>query len=415
MPELHPMPGTANPTLPRPRGARGNRTARASYVERWRRASLDRAARKAHADLLRAYSIRDASRTGWREIALRALSLAVLAVSAGALGLLAWATVQPKGPWGWAGIVIGWVVVVRLVPRPRRLAAVILPRDAYPATHRLVAKAARAMSVRPPARIGVSADFVTYVTRTGWTLRPVLVIGLPCWTALPPDQRLALLAHELGHLRGRGRAVGLLVAHAHDLLERFATLLTPLPRDGYSDREDLSLGVRRSRGPMSRLGSTVLRLLSVPAVLLLLLFERLAVRDSQRREYVADICAAEIAGTHATVRLVLAMSNSTGARTVATAAVHRHENPFTALAALAQRPALTPAEVAEAGRRARETGARWDGTHPRDDLRVGLLSARPIGASWSAAEALESADAELARMQPELAHDLRAGLLGSHA
>ena len=104
----------------------------------------------------------------------------------------------------------------------------------FPATHRLVRDLATAVGAPPPTAVHVDTDFGAGVVSTGWTLRPTLVVGLPLWTCLTDDERIALLCHELGHLQARDTGRAALVGHAHAVLERLATLMTPLPGDAYS-------------------------------------------------------------------------------------------------------------------------------------------------------------------------------------
>ena len=56
----------------------------------------------------------------------------------------------------------------------------------------------RARRPRPAGRRGEHA-----VTRVGVRGRSVLVIGIPLWLLLTPEMRVAVLAHELGHLDNR--------------------------------------------------------------------------------------------------------------------------------------------------------------------------------------------------------------------
>jgi Zn-dependent protease with chaperone function len=344
------------------------------------------------------------------------LSVLVLTAAAAAVGLLVWATVLPKGPWGWVGVAAGWGLVAALAPRPVRLEPETeLDRDRFPATHRLLDELAARVGVRAPATVHVDSDFGAGVVATGWTLRPAVVVGLPLWTCLTDDERVALLCHELGHLRGRDTAHAVLNAQAHALLERLATLLTPLPRDAVGELEDTRVGMEGSEATMNGVGRAVLTVVSLPAVLLLLAFERAASHDSQLREYAADLRAAEVAGTDGTVRLLLTTMGIAGVHTVAGAAVRRREDPFEALALVRDRAPLTASQVAQARTRAREEDLRWDATHPRDDLRLGVLEAHPTAPEphlLAERRALvQAADHELTGLRPALARPLRDDLL----
>ena len=385
-----------------------------SWFGRRQRAYVDRAARRAHDDVLAhgAASSRRAAST-----ALVGVSVVVLLGLVGSVVFLLWATVQPKGLWGWVGVVAGWVVVVAVLPRPHQVTdAEPLPAADFPHTHRLVLALADDLGTRPPASIHVDLDFNAHVVSTGWRLQPALVLGLPCWTYLTDDERIALLAHELGHLAARDTLRAVLVGQAHAVLERLATLITPLPADAYSalDQSDVDDGGWGGTATMNAMGSGLLRLLSLPALALLLGFERLAAADRQRREYRADLRAADVAGTGAVVRLLLTVMNTSGLHTVAGSAARRHEDPFAALEQVRSRPAPTPADIVAARARARAADLRWDDSHPRDDLRIEVVEARPVTPDQATLESrrrlVASAEGELATLRPglsrELAHDL---------
>ncbi|MER7071835.1 hypothetical protein [Terrabacter sp. NPDC000476] len=206
-----------------------------------------------------------------------------------------------------------------------------------------------------------------------------------------------------------------LVGHAHGLLDRLATLLTPLPRDAVSDLVDDRLEVGRSQTTMNGLGRLVLTVVSAPAVVTLLAFERVASQEAQEREYAADLRAAEVAGTAAVVRLLLTTMGLAGVHTLAGAAARRREDPFTALEAVRARPDLTDRDVALARSRAREHDLRWDAAHPRDDLRLGVLEAHPATpepeAQADRRALARAADAELTGQRTVLARRLRDELL----
>ena len=410
MSEQHPghLPG------PSPRADAAAEVAQVSWFGRRQRAYVDRAARRAHDDVVAhgAGSSRHAT-----SATLVGFSVVVLLGLVASVVFLLWATVQPKGLWGWVGVVVGWVVVVAVLPRPQQVTdAELLPAEEFPHTHRLVTALADDVGARPPASIHVDLDFSAHVVSTGWRLRPALVIGLPCWTYLTDDERIALLAHELGHLAARDTLRAVLVGQAHAVLERLATLITPLPADAYSalDRSDVDDGGWGGTATMNAMGSGVLRLLSLPALALLLAFERLAAADRQRREYRADLRAADVAGTAAVVRLLLTVMNTSGLHTVAGSAARRREDPFAALEQVRTRPEPITSDIAAARARAQAADLRWDDSHPRDDLRIEVVEARPVTADRATLEArrrlVTSADGELSTLRPglsrELAHDL---------
>ncbi|MBC9823989.1 M48 family metallopeptidase [Terrabacter sp. MAHUQ-38] len=313
LPPTSPSPATTAP----PRKQAGQ--SRLSWFARRRVAALDAASARVHGGLLAQVSRgeRPSGSTGTSGGVL-ALSVLVLVVYAVAVVLLVVATFASKNVVGWIGVVLGWLVVVAIAPRPNRLGDVRrLDATEHPSIHRHVAAVAEAVGTPAPEVVAVSTEFNAGVARIGWGRRQALVIGLPLWTLLTEDERLALLAHEMGHLRGRDTTVGHVAWTAHGVLRRFATLLTPLPSDAYSDFADYRLEIAASEATMNALAAFLLRIVSTPAILLLLLFERLAAVSSQRREYLADLRAAEVAGTRAVVRLLITTENLAGLHTLA--------------------------------------------------------------------------------------------------
>jgi hypothetical protein len=79
-----------------------------------------------------------------------------------------------------------------------------------------------------------------------------------------------------------------------------------------------------------------------------------------------------------------------------------------------ERPAPTSAQLAAARQRAREQDLRWDASHPRDDLRMSLVEARPAGRNLAGTDVERGADAELAALRPELARSFADDLTDSH-
>ncbi|WP_323101934.1 M48 family metallopeptidase [Intrasporangium sp. YIM S08009] len=411
---------TTAPTIPS-----ASRPTREPWFTRRRREAVDRAAHAGHAELVRlvASGRAPATRTA-QGTAVVAASVVVLGLVLAAVALLARATFADKGLWGWVLVALGWVVVAHVAPRPVRLEAEALDASTHPATHRLVSAVAEAVGTTAPRVVAVDGDLAAGVANVGWRMRPAVVVGLPLWTMLRPEQRLALLAHELGHLRGRDTFTAALVGQAHRVLERLATLLVPLPRGAFGELEWLSPTVGVSSAFGNRMGAALLRVVSLPFVALLLGFERLVSVDAQRREYLADLAAARVAGPAAVVRLLFTVSGLAGVHTTVAAAVRRGEDPFDALEAVAARPALGPGQLAAARRLAAESGRRWDDSHPRDDLRISLLEALPgtpsgvltgRGSATATLAALEvAASAELAGLRRGLSRSVRDDLLESH-
>ncbi|MGW5237562.1 M48 family metallopeptidase [Monashia sp. NPDC004114] len=401
MPDL---PPSLNPTSQQPTTAPVERL---SWVARARRRALDAAAQRVH-DRMAASGESGFSPSS---AGLLTFCVLVLVVAVVCVAWLVWATFQPKNVIGWIAVVLAWVVVYEIFPRREHADVRELPSQDFPQVDRLVRDLANGVGVAPPRVIAASIEFNAAVASLPWRRGSILVIGLPLWTCLPSEQRAALLAHELGHLRGRDTLRARIVAGAHTILFGLATMLTPLPSDAYSEFYADYPNRESSQAFSNAMGSAMLRIVSLPFVGLLLVFERLAAVESQRREYLADLNAARVAGTDATVRLFASVTNLAGLHTLAGAAVRRREDPFAVLEQVAARPALTGSEVEAARQRARAAERRWDDTHPPDDLRMSLLLVRPVSPSTAVLDAMPGAVRELAALRPELAGQLKADLL----
>src|SRR5262245_62898187 len=78
------------------------------------------------------------------------------------------------------------------IARPRR------SKD-FPALHAFVNQVAKELGGRPVNKIVVNESYNAAYGVFGWHRVPVLWIGLPLWVALPPQERLAIIGHEIAH------------------------------------------------------------------------------------------------------------------------------------------------------------------------------------------------------------------------
>ncbi|WP_327008271.1 M48 family metalloprotease [Dactylosporangium sp. NBC_01737] len=310
------------------------------------------------------------------------------------------------------GVVVGLLVIgLAVLLRPRlgrapKYATEVVEKDA-PQLHALVREAAAAVGA-PSPRIYVEGDsFGAEAGEVGLRRRPILVLGLPLWNALPRQARMALLGHELGHFVNGDPRRGLLVQPSWTTLAELDRLLQPESRqDGDVWTEEGFLVVWIVR-PLLNLVKAVLRgLLWAPRTALAVL----VLREGQRAEYRADRVAARMAGRAATAELLdtlvvmdslamLIMRDARAGRPVA-------EWPETTRQLLAEvRPQLAARRDA-----ATEREISLFATHPPSGLRARLVEAT---AGESAAVVLDSArneriDAELARHSASSARTLKA-------
>ncbi|GAA3201563.1 M48 family metalloprotease [Dactylosporangium siamense] len=277
---------------------------------------------------------------------------------------------------------------------------------AAPQLHALVREAAGAAGA-PVPRIYVEGDaFDAAAGMVGLRRRPVLVLGLPLWNALPRQSRVALLGHELGHFVNGDPRRRLLTQPSLTSLAELDALLEPeSARDtgGWSDGFLVVWIVR----PLLNLVKLVLRtLLWAPRTALAVL----ALREGQRAEYRADLVAARMAGRAATVELLdtLVVMDSLAMLILRDARAGRPvaEWPQTTLRLLAEvRPQLA---VRREAATLRET--TLFASHPPSGLRARLVEATALESAAVVLDPIrnERIDAELAKHSASSARTLKA-------
>lgn len=187
--------------------------------------------------------------------------------------------------------------------RPPRRADCVIP-SAAPTLFGLVARVCAAIDAPPPDRIVLDRAYNASVSRQGLRGIVTLRLGARIWLALTPEQRVALLAHEMGHLVNGDPGRGLLVQPVLTTFFRLATLTGARNRlrsiwwFNISRLNIVGLGVEVAQWVVSRV-----------FVLVHLAIRRIALPDRLRAEYRADVLAADVAGRDAALgvldRLVL--------------------------------------------------------------------------------------------------------------
>jgi Zn-dependent protease with chaperone function len=263
------------------------------------------------------------------------------------------------------------------------------------ALHEVAGRVAAALSRPAPEAIVADTRWNASWALVGWRRRRVLVVGLPLLAGLGPQERVAMLAHEIGHDRNGDATRSLFLGSAVDGLDALSDLLRPPARY-------LSLGALES------ITSALTWLLTRPIDAVLWLEARLLLRDGQRAEYLADAAAARVAGTAATIALHERLLQYPTYQH----AVQRAALDDDALGALDRvRAALdtVPARERERRRRiARLEHARLEDTHPPTGMRLALLEARPPLPPIVTLDrvASERIDAELAPLAPAAGREL---------
>lgn len=252
----------------------------------------------------------------------------------------------------------------------------LVPRDQAPTLYAVLDELADAIGTRRVATVVVSTQANVWYQQIGWRFRPVVGIGLPLWADLRPQERIAVLAHELGHGgHGDGRSSWLVNA-AWSVLQELEATFSEHHGDwvrrelGYDDPTGATFFTRMVNATLGPLVRGVAWLL-----------ERLALRSGQRAEYLADRKSGEIAGSeaaaHALERLLLAdVSYRAMERAL------RFPAGIDPLEAVRREVTETPArEIQRHLRISRLREVRTDATHPPTYLRTKLIRTRPATTS----------------------------------
>ena len=345
-------------------------------------------------------------------VAATVLALAVHAVTVVlAVGGL-WCVVALGGGIGVVAGVVLLALTWLLAPRPGRLPEgrpVLLRADA-PELFALVDEVAGAVGTRSVDAIVVDGSINAAVTSYGIRGRRLLVLGMPLWEILTPEERIALLGHELAHYANGDIRNGLVVGSAVRSLTVWHHIVQPHPH-------------------ATGLEMIVNALYVLPRLLIggwLILLIRLTSRAGMRAEYLADRLAARTASTPAAAglmdRLLITEALGVWLRTEANRAAlrgprstrHATDRAGELWERLTAYAASIPEHEYERQRRAgARRGHQVDTTHPPTHLRRTSLLA---GQSEPAAVTLQAhrsdmIAAELAAPRTEVARRLLRGAL----
>jgi len=296
----------------------------------------------------------------------------------------------------------GWLMRPRFgtLPEGERV-----DRDTAPALHGLLGSVAGALSEPGPDVVVVTHEWNAAYAVVGRRRTRVIALGLPLLTALAPQERVALVAHELAHGRNGDASRGLLVGTAVTGLVELYLLMLP------SEGTQIWLRGRSRGGSGATAWDSIVRavfwVLSRPVYGLLLLEAHLLLQDMRRAEYLADVLAAQVAGTEATVSLAETILLGPAFAAIVSRNVHAARSGDTTIFAEldAAVAAVTPRERERRRRIAQLERSRLDHTHPPTALRIELLEQRPRlePAVTLDAETSEAIDDELARYRKPVA------------
>jgi Zn-dependent protease with chaperone function len=286
---------------------------------------------------------------------------------------------------------IGWLSL----PRPMRIPKERLAQKDFPVLHAFVNEVAAGLGGAPIGQIIVDENFNASFAVAGWRREPVLHLGLPLWIILSPQERVALVAHEVAHGVNGDSTRGFIVGTALQALGEWIALFR---------------GSQRPLTGTEALAGYVTRIVSLPLTAIQSLLIHLLWHDKQRSEYFADHLAATIAGTAATEELLSksALEEHLDAVLLRNAYSTTQSGAYI-LGLFRQRIEQLPSREWERLRRASELeGARLDSTHPPNAYRKAFLQAHRIAEPkfTVGANAMAAIDAELRGLEDRLGRRL---------
>ncbi|WP_319462475.1 M48 family metallopeptidase [Micromonospora sp. RTP1Z1] len=267
----------------------------------------------------------------------------------------------------------------------------VLSRDRAPELFALVDEVAAAIGAPAPQIVGVDGDINAYAGAVGVRRRRVLCLGLPLWGSLPAQERVALLGHELGHFVNGDPRRTLLVQPAVTMLGSAADLVRPV-------RTVSGGGIAELVG--TALANTVQWVLARLLFGAHLVLVSIALRDSQRAEYLADELAARIAGSAATTGMLDAFLADESIALAVRRESRAGHGPDRWRAAVAESRATAAARLPLLRQLSIRQETSLFATHPPAGLRQRMLAGRP-----SHEPTVELTEERMARIDAELARE----------
>jgi heat shock protein HtpX len=297
-----------------------------------------------------------------------------------------------------AGLVLLLVCYGTRPELPKRPAYVARLRpDEAPATFALLRQVGELVHAPVPEELLVSRAFNSAVGRVGLRGRFV-ELGAPLWVAAPPQARVALIAHELGHIAHKDLTNGLWVGTARHTLRKW--------NDVFRTPTSATHGTRRGfwGGGIAVVLSTLLfPLLRGLTGAYTSLVEWANAPSHRRQEMLADLDSARVAGTDGALELLDTTLAQMSVETSISSAAVDGRRPDLWHVVTERLAARGPEQRARARASAASERTRIDARHPATTLRIRLLEGRP----WEAAAVVPD-EAEWAAIDRELARPLEA-------
>jgi Zn-dependent protease with chaperone function len=287
------------------------------------------------------------------------------------------------------------LLVYSILPRKEKVEGEVLPREEYPQLYSIVDEIAESIGTKKIDGIIVNGDFNMSFSKYGLRRKSILYIGMPLFSILNTQEKVAVISYELAHGRNNDIHRSLFVNSAINSLIRWYYALYPdyiyEPGMGF-----LSLGVI----PFKLLAIAIAEIIKAIANLLAYLL----CTNKQRAEYFADYIGAEVSSKDAMISLLDKLYyGDLFYFIVKKAAISGEENVL--FKQFEDNIAKTPdREIKRIKVLEGLEGARLDATHPLTELRKKFLMNRAASEPrYSMSESsIHELNNELTRLQEDI-------------
>ncbi|RKP51684.1 hypothetical protein D7Z26_18120 [Cohnella endophytica] len=258
-------------------------------------------------------------------------------------------------------------------PRMNKLPSKPLSREQYPVTYQIFDEITSVLHSDKIDYILINSDYNAFYTEVGLKQRKAISLGLPLLSILDKQETVALVSHEIAHgINGDINRHSFLSTAIHTL----ATWHALIKPERYFNTRDHSIVIAIGMFFANLLLGTLALLMYV----ILFAICHLNWRDSQRAEYMADACAAEVAGSEAKLSLLkkLYSGNKTFEFSVLKVINNKTLGPL--LQEFRRRfKSIPDREIERLDRLRTLTDSRLDATHPVTAHRIAFIRSLDAG------------------------------------